>query len=129
MYKRMVAAIFAILISSALMASDADLENKINALNEASMNSIGISLNALAYLVKASPNNYMPLWHLEESGDIKHIKELEKAGYVDVKIINGLPNGQILDEKHVNVIPLHIGREVQRCMLAIEHNKSTQPTQ
>lgn len=129
MGKRIASSLLALLLTAPVMAADRALEDKINALNEASLESVGISLNALAYLVNASPDTYMPLWHLEQTGDIEYLKELERAGYVEVNIMGGLPDGQMRGERQVNVVPLHWGREIQRCMLALKHNKSTQPTQ
>lgn len=129
MNKRIPSGILAALLCMPLLASGSDLEEKINSLNEASIKSVGVSLNALAFLVNASPNSYMPLWYLEKSGDMNYIRELEKAGYVKVNILNGLPDGQMPGEKQVNIVPLQLGREVQRCMTALKHNKLTQPTQ
>lgn len=129
MNKQFASVILALLLYTPVMASDTVLEEKINALNDASLYSVGISLNALAYLVNASPNAYMALWHLEQSGNMNYIRELEQAGYVKVNILDGLPDGQMPGEKQVNVVPLRLGREVQRCMTALKHNKSTQPTQ
>lgn len=110
-------------ISFSLQAKGPDLEQKINTLNNASIQSLGISLNALAYLVDASPYSYMPLWHLEKSGEIQYIRELETAGYVKVTIVQGLPDGTSQSEKQVNIRPLHLGVEAQRCLLALKHNK------
>ena len=129
MGNRIAAIMLSLLLSATVMASDGSLEEKIQSLNEASIKSVGISLNALSYLVSASADSYMPLWHLEQSGDINYIKELEQAGYVKVNIVEGLPDGQMPGEKQINIVPLHTGREVQRCMMALKHNKSTQPTQ
>ncbi|MCW9058474.1 MAG: hypothetical protein OQL11_06360 [Gammaproteobacteria bacterium] len=129
MGNRIASIMLSLLFSASVVASDSSLEEKIQSLNDASIKSVGISLNALAYLVSASPNSYMPLWHLEQSGEIAYIKELEKAGYVKVNITEGLPDGQMRGEKQVNIVPLHSGLEVQRCMLALKHNNSTQPTQ
>lgn len=129
MGNRLASVMLSILLPASVLASDGSLEEKIRSLNEASIESVGISLNALSYLVSASADSYMPLWHLEQSGDIDYIKELERAGYVKVNIVEGLPDGQVRGEKQVNIVPLNSGREVQRCMMAFKHNKSTQPTQ
>lgn len=109
--------------SGLLYAQEPALKDKIQKLNEATIKSIGVSLNALAYLIDASPYSYIPLWHLEESGDIEHIHELEKAGYVKVTIRKGLPDGQMPNEEQVNITPLVLGKKLQRCMTALKHNK------
>ena len=104
-------------------SAEQTIEEKINTLNTSTVNSLGISLTALSYLMTASSNSYIPLWHLKESGDINHIRELEKAGYVKVTFVKGLPGGQMQNEEQVNITPLHTGIEVQRCMVALKHNK------
>ena len=111
------------LIVTPAYSAEPTIEAKINTLNTATVNSLGISLTALSYLMQASANSYMPLWHLKESGDMKNIRELEQAGYVKVTIVKGLPDGQMQNEEQVNITPLHTGVEVQRCMVALKHNK------
>ena len=51
---------------------------------------------------------------------MNYIKELEKAGYVKVTIIKGLPDGQMQNQKQVNITPLLTGVEIKRCMLALK---------
>jgi len=111
------------LIVTPAYSAEPTIEAKINTLNTATVNSLGISLTALSYLMQASANSYMPLWHLKESGGMKNIRELEQAGYVKVTIVKGLPDGQMQNEEQVNITPLHTGVEVQRCMVALKHNK------
>lgn len=119
---RIVVIFLSTLLAVSALADEVSIESKIRDLNQASIKSLGVSLNALTYLVNASPNSYMPLWHLEKSGDMQFIRELEKSGYVSVTITKGLPDGQIPNEEQVNITPLNSGREVQRCMLALKHN-------
>lgn len=116
------------LFSTSGYSAEATVEDKINTLNEATVNSLGISLPALSYLMKASPSSYIPLWHLNESGDMDYIRELEKAGYVKVIISKGLPDGQMGNEKQVNVTPLEVGIEIQQYMMALKHNKTVKQT-
>lgn len=119
---RIVVIFLSTLLAVSALADEVSIESKIRDLNQASIKSLGVSLNALTYLVNASPNSYMPLWHLEKSGDMQFIRELEKSGYVSVTITKGLPDGQMPNEEQVNITPLNSGREVQRCMLALKHN-------
>ena len=114
---------FSLLISNAY-AVDIEVEAKINTLNEASIKSLGVSLNALTYLVQASGNSYIPLWHLEKSGDIAFINELENAKYIKVNKRQGLPDGHEPEETFINIVPLYKGNEVIRCMLALKHNQA-----
>ncbi len=116
------------LISTSGYSAETTIEDKINTLNEAIENSLGISLPALSYLMQASSNSYIPLWHLNESGNMDLVRELEEAGYVKVTIMKGLPDGQMGGEQHVNVAPLNSGIQLQRYMKGLKHNKSVKQT-
>ncbi len=117
------------IVSGSSLAEDQDLESKINKLNTQSVVLLGVSLNALAYLVDASPTSFIPIWHLEKSGDINFVRELEVAGYVRTEVVQGLPDGQERNEKFMRIIPLELGREAQQYLLALkQHNKQIQPT-
>jgi hypothetical protein len=114
--RRIIDCVFTILALSSAYAGDSDIEAKIDKLNSASIESLGVSLNALSYLVEASPYSYMPLSYLEESGKIHYINELEKAGYVKISKRVGLPDGQEQSETFLNVRPLKTGEEIQQCI-------------
>ncbi len=124
MKRQMLIFLTIIIFSIPIYSSEKNIEDKINALNKNTFKSLGISLTALSYLMTVSPTQYMPLWYLKESGNIEHIKELEKAGYVKVTILKGLPDGTMLKEEQVNIIPLHTGIEIKRCLSELKHNKS-----
>lgn len=125
MRRKIAAFLLTTMISFSAMAEDASIEAKISKLNSSSVTELGISLNALAYLMNASPYSFMPMWHLEKSGDIQYIRELEKAGYVKVTIMQGLPDGTQKDEKQVSIRPLKTGIEVQNCLIALrKHNNA-----
>ncbi len=121
---RIVVFLASTIFTSFSFASELPVQEKINQLNQTTIESIGISLNALSYLVGATPNSYIPLWHLKESGDIDYVQELEKAGYVRVEIIDELPGAETQEQmkKQVKIIPLQSGVEIQRCMIALKHN-------
>lgn len=91
------------LISNA--ANQAEIQAKVEKLNQESLKVLGISLNALRYLVDASPESYRPVWYLERTGDIKYIHELEQAGFVSTEIRTGLPDGTEQNEKFLRLIP------------------------
>ncbi len=122
MTARILSLIILFFFTSALPAEQ-NIEDKINELNTITVKSLGVSITALSYLMKASPSTYIPLWHLKESGDMNYIRELEKAGYVSVKIIKGLPDGKMQNQEQVNISPLDKGIEIKRYMLALKHNK------
>ncbi|MHB8915496.1 MAG: hypothetical protein ACYC4K_06745, partial [Thiobacillus sp.] len=69
------------------------IESKVAELNQQSIKILGVSLNALRYLVGASSTDYLLLSSLEQSGDVRYIRELEAKGYVKVQTVRGLPDG------------------------------------
>lgn len=123
LYRRFIAILIIACIQSMAFADTPSLVDKIEKLNRESINTLGISLNALAYLMNASADSYMPLSYLEESGEIDYIKELANAGYLKVNIILVLPDGREFQEKMVNLQPLMLGLEAQRYLLALKHDK------
>ena len=117
-----------VLACAANSADKNEIEKKVAALNEQSIKSLGVSLNALRYLVEANPNNYLLLSHLEQSGEIAFIRELEMKGYVKTQTVISLPDGTQMNETFLRIIPLGSGAELQRCMVALKHNSNLQPT-
>lgn len=91
------------------------LQRKIDTINQHSEKLLGISLTALLYLNEASPNSYLLLSYLEDSGKLNDIKSLEAKGYVKLETVENLPDGRRL-EKHLRVIPTALGYQVQTCM-------------
>ena len=104
-----------VLSNSSISGKFTNLENKIEQLNQQSIKLIGISLNALKYLIDANPSSYLLFSYLEKSGQLKYLKELEKAGYVKLEITQGLPDGTEKNTKYLRVIPLFKGIEAQQC--------------
>jgi len=109
-------------------ADPKDIERNVAQLNGESIKLLGVSLNALRYLVDADGNSYLLLSHLERSGEVAFIRELEAKGYVTVQTVQGLPNGGEKHEKFLRVIPIGDGVELQRCIIALQHNSALQPT-
>ena len=116
------------LACAANSADKNEIEKKVAALNAQSIKSLGVSLNALRYLVDANPNNFLLFSHLEQSGEIAFIRELETKGYVKTQTVKSLPDGTQMNETFLRIIPLGSGEEVQRCMVALKHNSNLQPT-
>ena len=117
--------IFAIIFIFPLAAaadSAKDIERKVGKLNAQSIKLLGVSLNAVRYLVGASSDSYLLLSYLEDSGEINFIRELEAKGYVKTQVIQGLPDGSQRNVKHLRVIPVGDGIELQRCMEELQHN-------
>jgi len=114
--------LFLATLSTYSHADNSDIEKKINIVNKLSEESLGISLLALAYLVKAHPQSHLTFDYME-SEDKAAIKELEKAEYVQTEIRIGLPDGTHNNLQYIRVIPNHRGSEVQRCMLALQNKE------
>lgn len=126
--KVMVALLISVFACAVNAADPKEIEKKVTELNLQSIKSLGISLSALRYLVDADPNNYLLLSHLEQSGDIAYIRELELKGYVKTQKVKSLPDGTQMNEAFLRIIPLGAGAELQRCMVALKHNSNLQPT-
>lgn len=109
--------------NGAIAASSGNLQNKIEKLNSHSLQLLGVSINAVKYLLDASPNHYMPLWYLKQTSEIAYIEELERAGYVTVEIREGLPNGS-QPGKFLRLIPAAQGVELQRAVASLQHNQA-----
>lgn len=103
-------------------ADPKEIESKVSELNGQSIKILGVSLNALRYLVGASPTSYLLLSELERNGDVNYIRELEAKGYVKVQTVQGLPDGSEKNAKFMRVIPIGDGKEMQRCIVALKHN-------
>ena len=116
--------LFSTIFAGSSLADELSIQEKINQLNQATIASIGVSLNALSYLIDASEYSYMPLRYLQKSGDIEYVKELEKAGYVRMVIHDELPYADTEEkrQKQVQIIPLYTGVEIQQGMLALKNN-------
>jgi hypothetical protein len=123
-----VAVLIAGFSANALPADPKEIEQKVSELNAQSVKLLGVSLNALRYLVSAEPNSYLLLWHLERTGEINYIRELEAKGYVKTQVVQALPDGTQRNEKFLRVIPLGAGIELQRCVLTLQHDSALQPT-
>jgi hypothetical protein len=116
-------------LSSGVSAVDPlEIQQRVIQLNAQSIKLLGVSLNALRYLAGADANSYHHLGHLEQSGDIKFIRELESKGYVKTQIVKALPDGTQRNETFLRVVPVGDGAEVQRSIIGLQHNSALQPT-
>lgn len=122
------AALIAGLSSGVSAADPQEIQRRVVQLNAQSVKLLGVSLNALRYLAGADANSYHHLGHLEQSGDIKFIRELEHKGYVKTQIVRALPDGTQTNETFLRVIPVGDGAEVQRSIIGLQHNSALQPT-
>ena len=104
-------------ISPAVWATDTpgELQRKIDTINQQSERLLGVSLTALLYLKDASPDEYLLLAYVKESGGWSALKELERKGYVKLVVVDQLPDGQRLG-KHLRIIPTALGVHLQTCI-------------
>jgi hypothetical protein len=102
-------------------ADQKELEAKVTELNNQSIKLLGVSLNAVRYLVGATPNDFLLLSALEESGEINYIRELKAKKYVRLQITQGLPDGTEQSVKFLRVIPIGSGIELQQYVVALQH--------
>jgi uncharacterized protein with GYD domain len=124
----LLAAFFSALTAGAVAADVAQIRQRVAELNKQSITFFGVSLNALRYLVDADAGNYLHLGHLEQSGNIKFIRELESKGYVRTQVVKALPDGTQRSETFLQVVPVGEGAEIQRSIVGLQHNTAVQPT-
>ena len=129
--KRILVALF--FISSISFTSNASekqeaILDSVTVLNEASLEWLGVSLDALTFLSQSSEGSYIPKSYLESSKKIYLVQQLEKAGYIQAEQRTGLPDGQEPKENFIRVLPTEKGLTVIASIRVIGHNKSMQPT-
>lgn len=112
--------ILASIFSSTVLAKGSNIEYKVKHLNKISIDTLGVSLNALNYLLDASKSTYVPLPIFEKTGKIKFIHELESAGYLEVIKRKGLPDGTEQADMFLNIIPFGKGIEIRKALLSLK---------
>jgi len=118
-----------IVVATGVSAADPnEIQRKVAQLNAHSVKLFGVSLSALRYLVDADANSYLHLGHLQQSGDIRFIKELEAKGYVKTQVVQALPDGTQRNETFMRVTPVGDGVEIQRSIIGLQHDSALQPT-
>ncbi len=106
------AVLMVLLTTNMAFGVEESIEEKITKLNSESIRSLGISLKELGYLSQISKGKSMPLWAAERTGEIRLMRSLEKAGYVQVVVKQGLPDGTRKDVTFVKVTSLTKGKLV-----------------
>lgn len=113
--------VFVVISANVHAAELKEIESKVAELNSQSIKLLGVSLNAVRYLVGASASSYLLYSHLKSSGEIAYVRELESKGYVKVQVVQSLPDGTQRNEKFLRVIPVGDGAELQRCVVALNN--------
>lgn len=120
--KRVIPVILALMCSVVSAEEASEIKRKVGELNLQSMKLLGVSINAVRYLVDASPSDYLLLSSLETSGEINYVRELEAMGYVKTQVIEAKMSEREGRQRYLRILPLESGEDIQRCMLALEHN-------
>jgi len=120
--------VFVAISANAHATEPKEIESKVAELNSQSIKLLGVSLNAVRYLVGAASSSYLLYSHLESSGEIAYVRELEAKGYVKIQVVQSLPDGTQQNEKFLRVIPVGDGAELQRCVVALKHKPAVQGT-
>lgn len=105
----------------ASMPAQADRDEvitKVMALNEASVEWLGISLAALGFLSELAPGTHIPLSYLEETGKLQLVEMLEVGGYVKSVQVLGLPDAQDPGETFLKIWPTDEGMVIQASVLS-----------
>jgi hypothetical protein len=89
--------------STSLQAAESEFALQAKAVNRAAIENLGVSVNALALLLQTTDGSFMPKWSMESDGSWKLTQELKTAGLVDVRLVQGLPNGTLADQEFVNL--------------------------
>ena len=93
-----------------------NIDDKAKKMNELSMKSYGISINALSYLRNTSINSYIPILAINYNNNISIIYELEDAGFIKIESDYGLPDSTEDRNIFVNIIPTKSGIEVKNSL-------------
>ena len=111
--KIILAALVTLLMSvSAAQAKEEDVISAVGALNEASVEWLGVSLGAISYLSQIEATSFMPKDYLSGSDKMPLIIELEKAGYVVIHERKGLPDGHEPENTFLNLRPTESGLKI-----------------
>ncbi|MCU7866651.1 MAG: hypothetical protein KZQ92_22075 [Candidatus Thiodiazotropha sp. (ex Lucinoma borealis)] len=93
--------------------ADSKIDEKVKELNKQSHVLLGVSIYAVAELIKLKNTpSFIPLNLIKGNGEIERYKELERKGYVTSKIMKGLPNGSMSEEEFLWVVRTDEGAEI-----------------
>lgn len=108
----LVALISSLIFASTAQAKEEDVISAVGALNEASIEWLGISLGAISYLSQIETTSYMPKDYLIGSDKMSLIIELENAGYIVINERKGLPDGHEPENIFLNLRPTESGLKI-----------------
>ena len=106
------ALISSLMLASAAQAKEDDVISAVGALNEASIEWLGVSLGAISYLSQIEATSYMPKDYLSGSDKMPLITELENAGYIVIQERKGLPDGHEPENIFLNLRPTESGLKI-----------------
>jgi len=111
--KKLITIIFILISFNAISAES--IKKNAEQLNKKTHELLGISPRALGFLLEATPGSFYPAVIYKQNGGYKYFEELERNGYVTLKIVGGLPD-RMSNETMVQLIPSKKG-EVVKCAL------------
>jgi hypothetical protein len=119
-FLRIAALFFGLTLSagSASAGGKPDLEARIEAINAAVKAETGVSLTALPLIADAGPSGYFPVAMLESSGRWQGFKQLESAGYIQIQLTQGLPDGSNRDMQFAQFVLTESGAQLQAALQA-----------
>jgi hypothetical protein len=115
-------AIFLLVFSASALAAKLppaprDIARTAAALNAQSKSQLGVGLFSLSLLAEAGPGHFFPKQMLEHNGSWPMYQELEKAGYVTLKVATGLPDGSAATTEFVSVTLTDSGQRLLTALL------------
>ena len=112
--------VFSLLAAAACTASgEDDIASKVKALDSQVQASFGVSLAALPMIADATSGGYFPVDMLESAGKWGGFKELEKAGYLRIEVMSGLPDGTNSGVRFARFVLTPRGEELRAALLGV----------
>jgi hypothetical protein len=98
-------------------APSPDIASRATAINAQSKSQLGVGLIALSLIVDAGPGHFFPKDMLVQNGSWLKYKELERAGYITLKVSDGLPDGSAAGTEFVTVVLTGKGQKLRAALL------------
>jgi len=102
--------------SRVALAASPDLSQEAIALNQQSKSHLGVSIRALGLLFSAQPGVYALKYGLVREGSWPYLQELQRAGFVVVSDVKGLPNGAEPNSEFVVIKLTSEGQQIRNAL-------------
>ena len=94
-----------------------EIESRVKAVDREAIAQLGLSLASIAALLDASESSYQPRWALDDNAKYVTYQKLEAAGYLEIDVVKGLPDGSMPTEEFVVVRHTAKGASLARAVL------------